>query len=58
MRYVSLGLVVNWAAGKSEHIITTAEIEEAIEQGMSGVRLILERSVADLGQLGVLTPPA
>ncbi|GGC74951.1 S-methyl-5'-thioinosine phosphorylase [Marinobacter halophilus] len=51
MRYVSLGLVVNWAAGKSDHIITMAEIEEAIEQGMSGVRLILERSMAGLGQL-------
>lgn len=58
MRYVSLGLVVNWAAGKSDHIITMAEIEEAIEQGMSGVRLILERSMAGLGQLEVLTPPA
>lgn len=51
MRYVSLGLVVNWAAGKSDHIITMAEIEAAIEQGMSGVKLILERSMADLGQL-------
>ncbi|MHA7853099.1 S-methyl-5'-thioinosine phosphorylase [Marinobacter shengliensis] len=58
MRYVSLGLVVNWAAGKSDHIITMAEIEEAIEQGMSGVRLILERSMAGLGQLEVLIPPA
>ncbi|KXS49197.1 MAG: 5'-methylthioadenosine phosphorylase, partial [Marinobacter sp. T13-3] len=30
MRYVCLGLVVNWAAGKTEDIITMAEIEEAI----------------------------
>lgn len=51
MRYVSLGLVVNWAAGKSDHIITMAEIEEAIEQGMSGIKQILERSMAGLGQL-------
>ena len=51
MRYVSLGLVVNWAAGKSDHVITMAEIEEAIEQGMSGVKQILEHSMAGLGQL-------
>ncbi|MEC7431803.1 MAG: S-methyl-5'-thioinosine phosphorylase, partial [Pseudomonadota bacterium] len=55
LRYVSLGLVVNWAAGKTDHIITMAEIEEAIAQGMSGVRQILERSMASLGQLA-LTP--
>ncbi|MBE0485757.1 S-methyl-5'-thioinosine phosphorylase [Marinobacter sp.] len=54
MRYVSLGLVVNWAAGKSDHIITMAEIEAAIEQGMSGVKQILERSMAGLGQLSQL----
>lgn len=51
MRYVSLGLVVNWAAGKSDHVITMAEIEAAIEQGMSGVKQILEHSMAGLGQL-------
>lgn len=53
MRYVCLGLVVNWAAGKSDHIITMEEIEAAIEQGMSGVKRILAVSMADLG---VLTP--
>lgn len=53
MRYVCLGLVVNWAAGKSDHIITMEEIEAAIEQGMSGVKRILEVSMAGLG---VLTP--
>ena len=37
--------------GKTDHIITMAEIEEAIAQGMSGVRQILERSMASLGQL-------
>eukprot|EP00163_Fabomonas_tropica_P029867 TRINITY_DN6574_c0_g1_i1.p1 TRINITY_DN6574_c0_g1~~TRINITY_DN6574_c0_g1_i1.p1 ORF type:complete len:162 (-),score=33.91 TRINITY_DN6574_c0_g1_i1:97-582(-) len=51
MRYVCLALVVNWAAGKSDHIITMEEIEEAIEQGMSGVKSILETSMADLGAL-------
>ena len=53
IRYVCLGLVVNWAAGKSDHIITMEEIEAAIEQGMSGVKRILGVSMAGLG---VLTP--
>lgn len=54
MRYVCLGLVVNWAAGKSDHIITMAEIEAAIDQGMAGIKRILEQSVAGLGQLSPL----
>ena len=52
MRYSCLALVVNWAAGKTEAIITMDEIEAAIEQGMTGVKRILEQSVADLGRLG------
>lgn len=51
LRYVSLGLVVNWAAGKTDRIITMAEIEEAIAQGMSGVKQILEGSMERLGRL-------
>jgi 5'-methylthioinosine phosphorylase len=51
MRYVCLSLVVNWAAGKSDHIITMAEIEQAIERGMSRVRSILAASMAELGAL-------
>ncbi len=51
MNYVCLGLVVNWAAGKSDHIITMAEIDAAIEQGMSGVKAILGRTVRELGAL-------
>lgn len=47
--YACLALVVNWAAGKSDHIITMAEIEEAIDQGMAGVKAVLERSVGPLG---------
>lgn len=54
MRYVCLGLVVNWAAGKSDQIATMDEIKAAIEQGMSGVRQILETSMAGLGALTVL----
>ncbi|MEC7377752.1 MAG: S-methyl-5'-thioadenosine phosphorylase, partial [Pseudomonadota bacterium] len=58
MRYVCLGLVVNRAAGKSDHIITMEEIEEAIDQGMSGVKRILEVSMAGLGVLTPLTRPS
>lgn len=56
MNYVCLALVVNWAAGKSDHVITMEEIHEAIEQGMSGVRDILVRSMGPLGQIA--PPPA
>lgn len=58
MRYVCLGLVVNWAAGKSDHIITMDEIRAAIEQGMTGVRRILEASMAGLGALRALPQPS
>ncbi|WP_372965643.1 S-methyl-5'-thioinosine phosphorylase [Marinobacter sp.] len=54
MRYVCLGLVVNRAAGKSDHIITMDEIEAAIEQGMDGIRRTLERSMTGLGMLAPL----
>ncbi|BES70937.1 S-methyl-5'-thioinosine phosphorylase [Marinobacter nanhaiticus D15-8W] len=43
--YACLALVVNWAAGKSDHIITMDEIQEAIDAGMSGVRAILARFI-------------
>jgi 5'-methylthioinosine phosphorylase len=58
MRYVCLGLVVNWAAGKSDHIITMAEIEQAIDQGMSRIRSLLEMSIAGLGALTSLPQPS
>ncbi|MBL3554788.1 MULTISPECIES: S-methyl-5'-thioinosine phosphorylase [Marinobacter] len=51
MNYVCLALVVNHAAGKSDHIITMAEIETAIDHGMSGVKRILEVSMSELGAL-------
>ena len=51
LNYVCLGLVVNWAAGKSDHIITMDEIEAAIDQGMSGIKRILEESIGGLGAL-------
>lgn len=49
MDYVCLGLVVNWAAGKSDHIITMAEIEAAIEEGMAGILSILAQTASRLG---------
>jgi 5'-methylthioinosine phosphorylase len=54
MNYVCLALVVNWAAGKTEQVITMADIEAAINEGMSSVRSILE---ASMGPLGALTDP-
>lgn len=51
MNYVCLALVVNHAAGKSDHIITMAEIEAAIDQGMSGIKRILEVAMSGLGAL-------
>lgn len=54
MNYVCLALVVNWAAGKTEQVITMADIEAAIDEGMSSVRRILEASMGPLGVLGAL----
>lgn len=58
MNYVSLALVVNWAAGKTDRVITMADIEAAIDQGMSGVRSMLETSIASLGALSCPSAPA
>lgn len=41
MRYACLALSVNWAAGKTDAIITMKEIGEAIDQGMGDVRATL-----------------
>ena len=46
--YACLALSVNWAAGKSDHIITMEEIEQALAEGMSGVRSILEEVIPAL----------
>lgn len=51
LNYVCLALVVNWAAGKSDHIITMAEIEAAIEEGMTDVKRILAASIGGLSAL-------
>ncbi len=45
--YACLALVVNWAAGKTENIITMDEIEQAIDEGMGYVRQILVGVIKD-----------
>ncbi|MES2818469.1 MAG: S-methyl-5'-thioinosine phosphorylase [Pseudomonadota bacterium] len=44
--YACLALVVNPAAGKSSSVITMAEIERALEQGMGTVKAVLARVLA------------
>lgn len=46
--YACLALSVNWAAGKSDHIITMEEIEQALAEGMSSVRAVLEEVIPAL----------
>ena len=48
LRYACLALSVNWAAGKTDTIITMEEIGEAIHQGMGDVRATLKRLLEDL----------
>ncbi|MBA4289068.1 MAG: 5'-methylthioadenosine phosphorylase [Pseudomonas sp.] len=44
--YACLSLVVNPAAGKSKALITMAEIERALEEGMGTVKAVLARLLA------------
>lgn len=48
LRYACLALSVNWAAGKTETIITMDEIAAAIEQGMGDVRATLRSFLQEL----------
>ncbi len=41
MDYACLAVVVNWAAGKSEGIVSMEEIERQLEDGMLKVRHLL-----------------
>ncbi|SUD49786.1 5'-methylthioadenosine phosphorylase [Ectopseudomonas oleovorans] len=45
--YACLALVVNPAAGKSSALITMAEIERVIEQGMGTVKAVLARVLSN-----------
>ncbi|OEY67112.1 S-methyl-5'-thioinosine phosphorylase [Marinobacter sp. X15-166B] len=51
LNYACLALVVNWAAGKTDCIITMAEIEAALAEGMADVTAILKASIAGLSRL-------
>ncbi len=44
--YACLALVVNPAAGKSSGVITMAEIEQALADGMGKVKAVLQRVLA------------
>ncbi|MNR65929.1 S-methyl-5'-thioinosine phosphorylase [compost metagenome] len=44
--YACLALVVNPAAGKSQALITMAEIERALDEGMGKVKAVLARVLA------------
>lgn len=46
--YACLALSVNWAAGKSDHIITMEEIASALAEGMAGVKAVLEEVIPAL----------
>lgn len=43
--YASVCVVANWAAGKSDDIITMTEIEKNLVQGISQVRSLLEAAI-------------
>jgi len=60
LRYGCLALVVNWAAGKSDHIITMEEIVAALEQGIGDVRRILAQAAIPLSRISspVAHPPS
>lgn len=47
MQYISLCLVVNWAAGKADQEITMAMIEKNLITGTDKIQLILEQFIAN-----------
>jgi 5'-methylthioinosine phosphorylase len=46
MEYASLSLVVNPAAGRGDGLISMADIQRVVEQGMARVRVILAAVIA------------
>jgi len=45
LEYACIALSVNWAAGITDEVITMADIEEALEKGMSNVVQILKCAI-------------
>ena len=48
LSYACLALVVNAAAGKSNNVITMAQIEAALSVGMSKVKIVLARMLSSV----------
>lgn len=46
INYANCSVVANWAAGKSEHLITMEEIEKTLKGGMDKVALILQSLIS------------
>lgn len=49
LEYACLAVVVNWAAGKSEGLVTMAEIRHHLGQGMKHVQTVLEALAVQSG---------
>ncbi len=47
IQYGCLALVVNWAAGKTDEVITMADIEQALGEGIGQVHQVLSRVLGD-----------
>jgi purine nucleoside phosphorylase len=46
MRYASLAVVANWAAGYVDEAITMRQIEHALQHGMQQVQCVVSRGVS------------
>ena len=47
IQYANVSVVANWAAGKSQELITMQEIEHNLVQGMVDVTSLLQSFLAD-----------
>ncbi len=45
MAYATCAVSVNWAAGRSENLITMADIERCLKEGMDGIRAMFAKLV-------------
>ena len=45
MAYATCAVSVNWAAGRSENLITMADIEQCLKEGMEGIRAMFAKLV-------------
>ena len=47
INYACCALVVNWAAGKTDEIISMETIEENLKEGLSRMRFLIEKYIAN-----------